>query len=732
MVKHSLGIDPILSPPVLTIFVVVFSIALFLYYRRYRSVVSNGYWWTLVGAKFLSLILLLILLLNPYLITESPDTNKFSIAVLIDATRSMDTADCGDTSRIEFIKNSILRSSSDFHQRLFGKYQNAKLLLFSGDDLRRIQHDTMFDTLPGDTDIDHALNTLLTNPIDQNALGAVILISDGRDNRGGGMMDAIRPYKTAGIPVHCIGVGNSKERKDFGVKWGKVRDEIPKSERIKLEATLVSNFPGAYVGKVLLYENTRLLEERLVEFDEGTLSQTIVFEHIGFTPGLKTYKIHVEPIAGEKNLLNNTDFVGVRVKDPDIFKVLFFNANLDWDYKYLQRFAENQEKLQLDAVIRLGVHRYFMTGIDAEDGNPEGFPDCETLSGYDCLIINVNSLYLLDSDDISCLVNFAENRGGGVIFTGVADEIPAEVLQCLPVTELSTQIINVQKSAFEFVPSHFLTSGLRKETRRLESKLYVPRHGELYKITESQVKPGASTVMRMRDSRWILLAMHHYGAGKVAFLNLPETWRWEMNIADGDYYYATFWGQLITWMSSSSKQKLTIKPGSTKLRLSEEIEFKVDVLNDNYIPDNDADARCVIALPDGSEEELNLIPDPNVDGRYLGKFIPKQTGEHRFHVDVDPEVGEKLEIIGDYFVVDLSPESEPLPMAEEELQSLARHTGGDYWNFADIDKIDEIKLTENVNTIEQRQYWLSNWWFLLVILAAVIPDWILRRRIGLK
>ena len=129
---------------------------------------------------------------------------------------------------------------------------------------------------------------------------------------------------------------------------------------------------------------------------------------------------------------------------------------------------------------------------------------------------------------------------------------------------------------------------------------------------------------------------------------------------------------------------------------------------------------------------MTMIPETKVSGRYKGTFIPRETGEYRFYFHVKTANGEDLKSAGDYLVVDKSPESEPNPMAEGKLQSLARQTGGTYWRYNEVSSISDINLTKNLNYTEEISGLTESWLYLLLIIAFLLPDWILRRRIGLR
>ena len=725
--------DPLLPPYILLSFAFALLFVIFVFYKRYKAVISSSFWKFLIGLKFLSLLALFLLLLNPSLVLKTPDTAQANVVFLIDDTGSMQTKDAEGKARIQFAKDSILNPSSKFHKKILEKYANSHTFLFAGEEMRRIHPGFNFSVLPGETDIDYILGDVLDNPVDQSPLGAVVLVSDGLDNRGLPLMEAAKKYRKAGVPIHCVGVGDPRPKPDLGINWKDIHNEIPKNQLLNLTALITNKDTGGNPVVLSLFENGRLIETREVTLDDSSSQEEIHFEHTPFTPGFKTYKIEISAINNEHNTLNNKDFVGVDVTEPEIFNVLFFSANLDWDYKFLNRFSDHEDRMNLDAVIRLGKQSYFTKGIEEKQKKIEGFPGCSALHKYDCIIMSLNALYLLDEDDVSCLINFVENRGGGVIFTGQGDEIPEAIKNILPIKSLPTETVKTDKNNLVFRPSKVLSSEKSGELGDLTSRLYVPANSEMIRLDESAIKPGANVVASSEGLKLIALAVQYYGSGKVALLNLPNTWKWAMqDDDDGGYYFGLFWGRLISWLSSSSKDRLTIQPASTKLLLTDTHEFLVDVLDSNYLPDNSAEVNCTIIGPAGGEHKMEMIADSKVDGRYKGKFIPRNSGDYRFYFKAMPSKGGSLEAINDYIVIDLSPESEPHPMAEGRLQSLARQTGGTYWNYEDVDSIKDLKLSEKLTYKQEKRNFKDYWWYFAIILMAVLPDWIFRRRVGLK
>ena len=329
-------------------------------------------------------------------------------------------------------------------------------------------------------------------------------------------------------------------------------------------------------------------------------------------------------------------------------------------------------------------------------------------------------------------MRFVNRRGGGVIFTGHTDTVPDHILKMLPVKQLPSTISALPQAGLELRASQVFSRLNPRSRRQLAESLFVPANSAIYAINPQDIKPGAITVANLKTPPWVSLAVHNYGAGKVALLNLEDTWKWVMTLDRGDRYFGLFWGNLISWVASSSKQRLTIRPGPSKLLRHREQQFLVDVLNDEFAADNNATVRATITAPDSSSKDFSLFPSARVDGRYEGVFLPRQTGEYRFHFAVAPGTGEPIHRVLDYLVVDLSPESEPRPLAAGELQSLARLTSGQYWDYSQIASIDKLPLNQALKYREERHNFVESWAWLLILLAAIIPDWIIRRRIGLK
>lgn len=726
----TLHFEPLVSPLLILLLVAICGGLGWTFYRRLRAIMSRRYWWLLAVSKTAGLLVLALVIANPVWLRRVPDRSRVQVAVLADASGSMGTRDCGDRTRLQVLAEDALAADSALH-RVLTRFDKAPMFVFAGDQVRRFSGDSP-QLLPGDTDIDGALSDMLGRVSDATELGAALLLSDGGDNVGAGMLEAAARFKALGVPVHCVGFGDERVQRNRGGRWTDIPKRVTKGTPFSLAAELYRNYDGADAVEVTVSADGRVVDRREVRFDDDQRHVRMSVELRNFTAGFATYKLRVAPLPAEENLLDNVDFAGVRVTEPDLFRVLYYSENLCWDYRYMHRLAEEEERLELDAVIRLGRDNWFVRGVGDGQDAVEGLPEARLLADYYCLIIDADSLTRLDAEALQRVTGFVAARGGGLIVTGLSEQLPKAVAELFPLRALPTEAVRISNALLQLEGSRVMAGADGTVASRLEGRLRVPENSPLYRLEQDTVKPGATTAITVKGQEWVVLAAHHFGAGKVAYLNLADTWQWVMESPDGGWNYGQFWGRLVSWVASSSKRRLEVRPRASKLRAGEAQGIIVDVLTERYEPALRADVECLAVAPDGSRERIPLSPAATVDGRYAGTFIPRQQGEYRLTFRAENRGEEPLEHVADYLVYETGPELQPMPMAAAQLQNLARATGGRYWHYRDLDRLTEIPLSRRTVTVEVRRAALDLWLVMLAATLLVLPDWYLRRRIGLR
>lgn len=701
------------------------------FYGRQWPLLARPTWWLLLVVKVLAVGLLFLALLGPYQVERQPDPNRLRVAVLVDATGSMGQRDCDGHSRQEVVNTQVLDPASPFMVNLTRRYPNHRLYRFAGDELRRLEPGAPAAILPGHTDIAGALRHLWTLGAADEELGAVLVISDGNHNAGQPLLDGAEPYRRAGVPVHTLGVGDPRARPDLAVRFSQVPAQATRGRPFTVAAEVTRNVTGAAHTLVTLTEGGREVATQDLAWAPDEQRHELTFERTSLAAGFATLRVRAAALPDEQNLLNNSDFAGLTIKDPDEFNVLYVAANLDWNYEFLARLSAEQERLHLHTIIRLGPQAWLARGFPADE-KVNGLPAARDLAGYDCLILQMAMLSQLNAEQQQAVAQFVERRGGGLILLGVGDVPPADLQKLLPLKSWPTDLLVTRPEPLQWRSTRLLGSERPGDLPPWAARLKVTGETPAYPLQAEQLKPGALTVAVARDSGWLALVLQQYGAGKVAYLNLGDTWKWVLASDQGADDYGWFWGKLVAWMASSAKERLTIRPAGSRVAVNEPQEVAVDALDAQYAPASQAQVSATLTRPDGQEETLSFWPDPRVDGRFVAKFVPPASGEYRLAVRAGLPGSEPLQGTADYVAVNLDEELQPAPLAAGPLQALARLTGGRYWHYRDLASVRELPLAPRVHQIVTRRPWLDEGLFALALLLLVLPDWYLRRQSGLR
>lgn len=721
--------DPYLGWPATVGALVVYTALWLVFYQKFRHVLPQPIWWRLTVAKACGVLAVTALLCNPYVETREPDPQTYENVVLADLTGSMGTADCRGQTRLEVLRQ-LLDPNAAFYGRLFATHP-PRFFGFAGEAVRGFSPSADLEVLPGDSDIDEALAFVLDQHGGSKQIGSVLLLSDGQDNVLAPLSAAATAFRDAQIPVHVIGIGERELEADIGIVWKETPGSGVKGKPIALSALVQRSTRGAYETTVELRDGTRVLETKAVRFAPGQKEVEVRFRPVPFVAGFVSYQVRVPKLSERESALNNVDFAGIDVRNPDEFHVLYYGANLNWDYKFLRDLARERKKITLSGVIRTAERTFFVDGLEREGRSSSGFPTQQELSGLECLVIDLRSLYLLDDAEIERLAHFVERRGGGVLFTGHTEDCPERIQRLLPSLEAPERVEAVTEAPLVVHPSQAFADLKARELRQLTEGLAVPDLAHMAPMDAQALKPGAATLAESETPAWTALAVQNYGAGKVGLINVSDTWQWVMTEDRGRQYYAAIWGKLIAWASTGGQDRLTLRPPPGKLLVGRPVPVRIDAMTEAFEPDNSAGLRCDLVRPDGSVERLELFPNVRVDGRYEGRFIPERTGPYRLQVEL--ATGEQPMIRrADYLGVAIGPESQPMPLAEEQLQGVARATGGAYHHYRDANALRQLAVNEAVSFRVEQHFLADRWWWLLAVLLLMLPDWILRRRTGLK
>ncbi|MBC2595563.1 VWA domain-containing protein [Ruficoccus amylovorans] len=721
--------DSPLPPLAVLVATVLLIAALIRLARAQRGELPHGLGWASLLLRLAAVVMAALLALNPYWVRHAPDADGFRLALLADASGSMHARDLDGQARIDFAAAQVATDSPDnLMSRLQRRYHQLDAYAFSDRLLPLPPAGLTLES--GQTAIGSSLEEVLARDSAQGPLGGLVLLSDGISLQGMPLMDAALALRDAGAPVTVIGVGDENRGGDASVELSVRTAEPLVGEPLELEAAVTGTFSQTVTATVEIADGETVLIRQEVTLKPGEtvhVPATTVPERSGF----HNYRARLaDPVPDDRNQSNDLAFAAADVAEPRVMKALYLSSHLNDTYRFLRETLRQDPDWDLRAVIRISDERFAYLGFEdkPQDENAGFSAVRERLVEHSALIVETAAVAEMDQDERQALLDFLTLRGGGVVFFGPPENLPADLRYLLPVRQSET-LARPKQTPLELTPDPVFTA-LAGGSLFRPPPLFLPEGRTAFVATE--LSRGARTVLAIRQNALPLLSVHAYGAGRVAYLGTAATWRWRMSSEHGQRQHELFWRYLLGWLGSGGKPRLEMPLQGTIVAVDEPVALDVDVRGPDFRPAEDARVSAILT-PDGGEPgpPVNLVPDPARPGRYQGTAALEQPGEARVEYRVSFPDGEELRQEAWFAGAHLGRENADLAFRERELRDLARVSGGEYVSWRDVDKLDQIPLRADVPMRESRVHWTRNLPFALLLVLAAGIEWILRRRAGL-
>ncbi len=688
--------------------------------------------WTL---QSLLAALLLTLLWQPALRVSSLKPQQNVVAVMVDDSRSMTTNEGGST-RLDQARQTL---DSGLLQKLSDRFQVR--LYRSGAGIERVSKTADFKgaqvaTRLGDS-LKQAAGEAATLPV-----GAVVVLSDGADNSGGIDAASLAEVRRLRIPVHTIGYGREKFDKDLELTQVELPARTLNGARLAAQVSFRQNGYANRKARLVARSDGKILANRevLLKADGRTQTESLLFA--AGNPGPRTIEVAVEGLDGEENAKNNSlrRLVTVETAKP---RVLYFEGEPRWDYKFIRRAFEEDKSVDLVSLLRTTPNKVYRQGVANPKELEDGFPaKAEELLAYQGLIIGgVEASYFTPTQQ-EAIKLFVDRRGGGVLFlggrTGLADGgyNASQFAEILPVG------LPDRKNTFHRDPANteLTPAGRDNLITRLDDS--PDKNAEIWKklpyLANFQElgtpKPGAvvlAEALPTSKGRLPLLVTQNFGRGRVAVLATAGTWRWRMLLDHADTKHATFWQQMLRWLVLDTPSRLSVSTPKTVLSDESQAPLRAELRDKTYLPVSDALVEARMTGPDGVTITVPMEPDPLNEGVYNANWTADKPGSYLAEVTArrgDEDLGKDLV---NFRREDGVAENFGLEQNRELLEKLSSETGGHYYKPTEINKlVEEITFSEAGITVrETRDLWNMPIVFLLILLLRG-SEWFLRRNWG--
>lgn len=677
------------------------------------------------------LALVLWLLQQPTLNTEQLRDGDNSVALLLDQSASMaygTTESRLDTARRQLETAAAISSELPARRYTFGA---------SGLGGRRIESFAAVEPGGTRTSIAAAVTDVLREAQSQ-ALAAVIVASDGADTTGGLSAEELATIAGFGVPVHTLAVGREAMPEDLELSDVLLPARVLPDSTVS--ARVAIRHDGGGQAQVKVYDGDTLLASQPAELNEGAGSTTVRVDFQLTDEGPHQLEFSVDSREGEQELRNNRRPRLIEVAD-DSYRILYFEGEPRWEYKFLRRALQDDEDLRLVSLLRVSTNKFYRQGLDSAEQLAEGFPDSVAeLFAYDAIMIGSVEAASLTSEQLRNLSSFVSERGGSLLMmagrnglgnggwgqTPVADVLPTR----LPLPD-SDSFSRVQ-TTIALTPQGSDSQMLRLATDdrdNLAAWAGLPDIAD-YQLTGT-LKPAATALLSAQTSSGSLplLVTQPFGRGHSYILATGGTWRWQMSLPVEDQRHETFWRQLLRSLVASA-------PASTSLAATPApgaggIELRAEFRDERFEPLGDVGVTAVVAREDGGSWTVPLLPSATEAGVYLGAVDPGESGVYFIEALAERD-DEPLATIRASLAYEAG-QAEHFGIRSNPalLGRLSAATGGRLLSADNLSELPDLLRYSKAGVAEIRSQaiWDAPAFFLLLLLLKA-GEWLLRRRWG--
>jgi hypothetical protein len=681
----------------------------------------------------LALVATVALLLNqPEWIEEFRPEEKPAIAVLWDASSSMDTRDVvyveAATARPETRRDAIAPFAEvSTWDKLRGRL-NVVVQPFA-------------EPAPGHgTDLAEPLTRA---PQKIPNLRGIVLASDGDWNEGQPPVAAAARLRMRGIPVFAVPVGSRSRLPDIELLSLDVPTFGVSGKSVRIPFSIESSLPRDYMTTVTL--RTSDGDEVSKEVKIGAMTRTS--DWLVWKPkasGDYTLTLTVPKHGDETIVENNKLAAPISIRDERL-RVLVVESYPRWEYRYLRNALSRDPGVELSCML-------FHPGLSKPGGGNKDyikeFPArLDELSRFDVVFLGDVGLDdgQLTIEQCRLLKGLVEHQASGLVFMPGMQGRELSLLET-ELGDLCPVVLDPSQHGGwgSRIANHFELTELGRrslltklaDTQDDNAEVWEGLPGFQWYAPILRAKAGSDVLCVHKDvsnefGRLPLLVTRTFGAGKVLFMGTDGAWRWRKGVEDK--YHYRFWGQVVRWMAyqrnmaKGETMRLYYVPDQPKMH--QVLTLHANVMEPSGEPLHSGEVTARITAPSGKSELVQLASAGEEWGEFTGRFTAVEAGTHRVRLFCK-QTGATLE--ASFFVQGVAAEQVGRPARPEVMEELARVTLG---KVVEAGRLDEVvgalaELPDPPPLVRRVPLWCHP-----VTLASVIGllglFWVGRKVIGL-
>ncbi len=693
----------------------------------------SGYRKSIAALELLRLAIVAIggvLLNQPEWIEEYRPEEKPSVAILCDASTSMDTRDAlnpASPTQPPVVRREAIEALT--RQETWAPLAEQYNVVVQ-----------TFDSGAPTTDLAKALAGASD---DVPNLVGVVLASDGDWNAGAAPVEGALRLAQKKTPVVVLPVGSRTRIPDVELLSLDLPTFGVAGKEVRVPFTIDSSLPREFVATVHLKagEGEEITHEVRVN-PHGRTSDAILWKPAG--EGDYTVTLTVTPHRDETLLDNNELTAPIAIRQEKL-KVLVIESYPRWEYRYLRNALSRDPGVEVSCLL-------FHPGLSKVGGGNKdyikAFPaGLDELAQYDVVFLGDVGIEegQLTSEQCHLLKGLVEQQASGLVFMPGWQGRQHSLLET-DLGELYPVVLDeAQPGGWgSRLPNQFELTELGQrslltklaDTREDNNEVWDSLPGFQWYAAVIRAKAGTEVLAVHKDvsnqyGRLPLLTTRTYGAGKVLFMGTDGAWRWRKGVEDK--YHYRFWGQVVRWMAyqrnmaKGESMRLYYSPDQPQLRQT--LSLSANVMETSGEPLAQGDVVARIVAPSGKGHTVRFESTGVEWGAFAGRFVPEEPGKHEITLTCRQTEG-TLE--ASFYVQGSLVEPIGRPARPEVLEEIARVTKGKILDGIDPEQVMAYlaSLPEPDPAIRRVQIW-SHPVVAGIVIGLLGVFWVCRKIVGL-
>lgn len=650
----------------------------------------------LILLRFLSCLLVSILLLSPFIRNQKKITQNPLIITAWDNSRSSVSSTDSLEAAAEILAvrekiNNQLGSDFEIIEYAFGQETRTN---------------ASFSFSDKESNYSKLISSVVNNHFNQN-IGALILTGDGIYNRGKNPLNTLNEVK---FPIYTIGIGDTAIIADCAIKNVKVNRTAFSGNKFPAEVDVqILKAKGKKLKLSIFHENTEL-ESFIVTPGSDNYFYTHEFILEAEKPGLKHYTARIETLNNERNTANNSTPFVINVLESKQ-KILILSNGVHPDIGAIKNTLEQQKTYDVS--------------VFTEDPFPE---DLKTFN-----LIILNQLPSR-SKSVSEIIEKARNSRIPVLFI-VGNKTFLPQLNALSQGVKVTPLAGLQEESQATFNSLYSSFSVSEELLTIIPQfppVQVPFAN--YEL-DTDFSPLLYQKLKNIETGKPLIATGTFNGRKIGYIFGEGIWRWRLF----EYYqhqthtrFNELVNQLVQYLALRENEDNFIVSYKPVYAETEDVIFKAELYNDAF--ERISSEEINITLKNHNEDEFAFTFDVQGDDYFLhAGHLP--TGDYTFSATAT--IGKKeYNKTGSFTIIPVNIENINTRANHNLLFQLATNSGGKFHHPQNTEQlIEELKSSNKLKTTTYYQEMINQLlnlrllFFVIVLLLGM--EWFLRKYWGI-